>query len=164
MQQRGRLDVERSRLQQALAAHGAERERVMTLFRRGRARLEEAEAHLDAIEREAETIRTQLGALRAQQDLAEAMAAHHAEATALLDGLRDRLDEVERTNDVQIKRQVIDVLVAHIQVETIDTARRTKQGRVTIHFTFAPKRVADFTTALRTEESYTLERLLVCGG
>ena len=164
MQQRGRLDVERSRLQQALAAHGAERERVMTLFRRGRARLEEAEAHLDAIEREAETIRTQLGALRAQQDLAEAMAAHHAEATALLGGLRDRLDEVERTNDVQIKRQVVDVLVARIQVETIETARRTKQGRVTIHFTFAPKRVSDFTTALRTEESYTLERLLVCGG
>ena len=115
MQQRGRLDGERQRLQQALADQGAERERVMTLFRRGRARLEEAEAHLDAIEREAEAIRTQLGALRAQQDLAEAMAAHHTEAAACSGGLRDRLDEIERTNDVQTKRQVIDLLVAHIQ-------------------------------------------------
>jgi site-specific DNA recombinase len=116
LQQRGRLDGERQRLQQALTDQATARERVMTLFRRGRARLDEAEAHLDAIEKEREGIRTQLSALRAQQDLAEGLASHYTEATTMLGSLRDRLEEIERTNDVQTKRQVVDLLVAHIRI------------------------------------------------
>jgi site-specific DNA recombinase len=150
-QQRDRLDGERQRLQQALAEHSTARERVMTLFWRGRARLDETEAHLDVIDKESEVIRTQLSALRAQQDLAEGLASHYTEATAMLGSLRDRLAEIERTNDVQTKRQVMELLVAYLQVETLATTRRQKQGRVTINYTFAPRRVVDSNTLHHTD-------------
>jgi site-specific DNA recombinase len=143
---RGRIEGERHRLQQVLAEHTAARERMLTLLRRGQTTVEETERHLDAIAKEAETIRAQLSALRAQQDLDEANAAHYSTATAMLGRLRERLAEIERTNDVQAKRQVVELLVAHLHVETLPTGRRTKQARVPITYTFIPKRVSHFCT------------------
>jgi hypothetical protein len=144
LRHRGRIDTERQRLQRALAKQAAERDRVMTLFRRGRATLAEVETHLDAIDREAEALRTKLGALRAQQDLADAFAAQYTDATILLTRLQERLEEVEQTNDVQTKRQVIELLVARISVETTELMPRRKEANLTITYTFVPQRVVDF--------------------
>jgi hypothetical protein len=116
----------------------------MTLFRRGRATLAEVETHLDAIDREAEVLRTKLGALRAQQDLADAFAAQYTDATILLTRLQERLEEVEQTNDVQTRRQVIELLVARISVETTELMPRRKEANLTITYTFVPQRVVDF--------------------
>jgi hypothetical protein len=67
----------------------------MTLFRRGRASLQDTESQLEAIEQEAATIRMSLDAMQAQRDLAEAFESHYTEATTLLMSLRERLEEIE---------------------------------------------------------------------
>src|SRR5262249_47042866 len=103
---------EHQRLQHALGEKALERDRIMTLFRRGRIAFEEAEKQLDAIEREAITLRTTLSAIQAQRDLADAFAAHYHEATALLSRLREQLESIERTNDMEAKRRVVELLVA----------------------------------------------------
>src|SRR5262249_46087212 len=101
---------------------------------------------LEAIEREGETLRAQLGALRAQQDLTEAFARHYTDAATLLTRLQDRLEEIERTNDVQAKRQLIELLVAHIKVETVNRTPRKKQAAISITYTLAPQRAVEFNT------------------
>ena len=145
------IHAERQRLQRALTEQATERDRMMTLFRRGRATLAEVETHLDAIDHEAEALRTKLGALRAQQELADAFAAQYADATMLLTRLQERLEEVEQTNDVQTKRQVIELLVARIGVETTEVIPRRKQANLTITYTFVPRRVVKFNTLGRFE-------------
>ena len=112
----------------------------MTLFRRGKATLGDTEAQLDAIDCEATEVRAALEALRAQQDLAEAFEAHYNEATALLTRLREHLEDVELSDDTQTKRQVIELLVTRIRVDTEGTGR-AKCANITITYTFAPQYV-----------------------
>jgi len=136
---------EQHRLQQALGEKALERDRIMTLFRRGRIALQDAEMHLDVIERETAELRTALGAIQAQQDLAEAFAAHYQKATTLLEQLRNELEVIESTNDIGAKRQVVELLVAGIRVDTVG-AGKDKRARITITYTFTPKRALDSTT------------------
>ena len=136
------LAEEQGRLQQALAEKALERERIMTLFRRGRASLQDTESQLEAIEQEAATIRMSLDAMQAQRNLAEAFESHYTEATTLLMSLRERLEEIERTNDLALKRQVIELLVAGIRVDTTlmpGPKRAKKQATITITYTFGPR-------------------------
>jgi len=72
-----------------------------------------------------------LEVLRAQQDVAAAYAAHHAEARVLLLRLRDRLDAIEAEDDWDTKRKVVETLVTTIRAETIGEDHR-KQARRTI--------------------------------
>src|SRR5439155_4879516 len=52
LSQAARMDQERGQYVHALAEKAQERDRIMTLFRRGRIRLEDVEVHLDDIARE----------------------------------------------------------------------------------------------------------------
>jgi len=144
-QQSPRVIEEHRRLQQALGEKALERDQILTLFRRKKIALEEAERQLDAIEHEANALRTALSAIQAQRDLAEAFATHYHEATTLLERLRDRLEVVEATNDIATKRQVVELLVAGLQVDTVGTGK-ARQAHITITYTFKPKRAVDFTT------------------
>jgi site-specific DNA recombinase len=137
---------EHRRLQQALGEKALERDQILTLFRRKKIALEEAEKQLDAIEHEANALRTALSAIQAQRDLADAFAAHYHEATTLLERLRDRLEMVEASNDTATKRQVVELLVAGIQVDTVGTGK-ARHAKITITYTFSPKRAVDFTTS-----------------
>jgi site-specific DNA recombinase len=139
LSQSAALEEERHRLQHRLVETEAERERVMTLFRRGRATLAEAEAQLDAVNVEAAELRTRLDAMRAQDDLAQAFEASLAEATALLARLRERLEEIERTNDWEKKRQVVELLVAGISIRT-EGGGREKRAGVTLRYVFGRPR------------------------
>jgi hypothetical protein len=85
----------------------------------------EAVAQLDDVAREVGELRGMLEALRAQEALAEAMLAQ----------LRDRVDEVERTNDEDAKPEIIELLVASITVMTTgEGAERRAIRRVTYVF------------------------------
>jgi site-specific DNA recombinase len=144
--QSGRVVGEQHRLQQSLGEKALERDGIMTLFKRKKITLEEAERQLDVTERETAELRTALGAIQAQQDLAQAFAAHYQEAAALLGQLRDRLEEIESTNDVATKRQVVEMLVAGISADTFGTGK-DKHAKITITYTFTPKRALDSTTS-----------------
>ncbi len=142
------LDGERRRLQARLADKEAERERVMTLYRRGRASLEDAEAQLDAIQSEAGVLRAALDALRTQEELSRAFEAHYADAAALLVRLRDRVAEIDAADDRETKRQVIEMLVSDVVVTTRGEGRN-KVAEVTITYAFSGHRVVDPTTSRR---------------
>ena len=143
--QTDRLEGEQQRVEQALSEKATERDRIMTLFRRGYATLHDVEAQLEAIEQETAGLRTALGALQAQRNLVQAYEAHYYEAETLLTQLRNRLDEIERDNDIQRKRQVMEILVAAIRVDT-EGMGRAKQAHVTISYSFTPKRVVHSNT------------------
>lgn len=132
----------RSSILAAVAAKAQERDSILTLFRRGRVKLDDAEWHLDVIAQEEATLRQQLSALEAQQALAEASAAHLTEAHLLLQRLHDRLDDIERTDDRDLKRQIVERLVQEMRVDTAPD----RQVTVAITYVFGPERVANVVT------------------
>jgi len=144
--QTDRLEGEQPHVEQALSEKATERERIMTLFHRGDATLHDVEAQLGAIEQETAGLRTTLEALQAQRHLVQAYEARYYEAETLLTQLRSSLDEIERDNDIQRKRQVMEILVSGIKVDT-EGMGRAKQARVTISYSFAPKHVVHSNTA-----------------
>jgi succinyl-diaminopimelate desuccinylase len=109
----------------------------MTVYRRGRATLADTEAQLHTANQEAADLRAQLDALRAQQEVAEAFEAQVSEMAALLARLGEQLQEIERTHDWAMKREVVEVLVDGIRVERIGDEsgrgpRRTGDQRLQI--------------------------------
>jgi site-specific DNA recombinase len=108
-------DQRRSILRQ-IADKENERERVMTLFRRGHSDLEETERQLDAIATEMTELRRLLDAIQAQEALTRAFESQVAEAAALFGRLQGELEDIERTNDLAWKRQIMQRFVERITV------------------------------------------------
>ena len=86
--QAARMDQERGQYVHALAEKAQEKDRIMTLFRRGRIRLEDVEVQLDDIAREEAELRQRLAAIDAQKVIAEAYEAHMTGASLLLPASR----------------------------------------------------------------------------
>jgi site-specific DNA recombinase len=138
------LEGERRLLQHQIAAKEGERERVMTLYRRGRASLADTEMQLDAIQREVSELQTTRDALRTQEELAHAFEAHFANAATLLAQLAGRLEEIEAADDLATKRQVIELLVSEIKVTTQGTGR-AKEADIVITYSFSGHQAVDTT-------------------
>jgi site-specific DNA recombinase len=138
--------AERARLARTLAEKDAERERTMTLFRRNLITLAEAERELAAVAREQATARGLLDALDAAAALTQTAEAQLADAAALLGRLRGRLEEVERTNDWATKRQVVEMLVREVRVQTTGTGQG-KRAHVTARYDFGPMSAAELASA-----------------
>jgi site-specific DNA recombinase len=136
---------ERATYLRALAEKGQERDRIMTMFQRGRLPLKDAEARLDAIAQEEATLRQQCAALDAQRALAEAAETHLGDSKRLLKQLQGRLADVEQRDDQVIKRQVVECLVHGIRID-MDAQQ---QVIATITYAFSPERVAPIGTAPR---------------
>jgi hypothetical protein len=64
------------------------------------------------------------------------------EASLLLYRLQDRVAEIDRTNDLTTKRQVIELLVHGIRIDTLPK----KGWTATITYAFSPERIADPST------------------
>ena len=78
-----------------LAEKETERERVLTLFRRGTISDAEAERELDAIGKEAAGVREMIESLRSQNALVEAQEAFLTDSAALLARLREEVEEID---------------------------------------------------------------------
>ena len=137
-QQVSTMMEERTTYLRALGEKSQERDRVMTMFQRGRLPLKDAEVRLDVIAQEEATLRQQCAALDAQKALAEAVETHLVDAQLLLERLQARLDDIDECDNQATKRQVIECLVHHIRIDT------DAQGEVTarITYAFSPERVA----------------------
>ncbi len=125
-----------------LAEKETERERVLTVFRRGTISDAEAERELDAIAREAGQLRELLESMRAQTALIEAQEAFLTDSAALLGRLRDELAEIEATNDVARKREVIERYVRKITVESRRVGPRQLAADVRVALRLKPESVA----------------------
>jgi len=143
LRQTAHMDQERVASLHALAEKAHERERIMTLFRRGRLNLAEAETQLDDIAREEADLRQQCSAIDAQKALADTYAAYLTGASRMLQRLQERLTEVEQTDAQTTKRQVVEMLVQDIRIDTHDGAPRgSTPCTVTVRYAFIPERVA----------------------
>jgi hypothetical protein len=111
----------------------------MTLYRRGRTPLAAIEAQLDDIAREEVELRQQCSALEAQKALAEAFEAHTTNTRHLLQQLQGQVEAIEQRNDQVLKRQVIEMLVHQIRIDT----HADRKLSVTITYAFHPERVAN---------------------
>ncbi|TAK31154.1 MAG: hypothetical protein EPO21_18000 [Chloroflexota bacterium] len=143
MEQSTTAEAERHALLQRLNEYDGQRERIMTLFRRGRITLDEADAQLESADREATETRQMLDALSAQADLLKAWETRITDAASLLQRLQDQLDEVERSADgATTKRTIVEQLVYKIVVHTASAARG-ESPTITIHYAFTdPRSVA----------------------
>jgi site-specific DNA recombinase len=116
----------RRALIQQIAEKDAERERVLTMYRRNRITIIEAETHLDSIATETAEIRRLLEALRAQEALAEAMEMQLTNAAVVLGKLRDGIEAAEAQDNFALRRQVVELLVSGI---TVTTTGRDEHGK-----------------------------------
>jgi site-specific DNA recombinase len=135
-------DAQRKRLAAELAGKEHERERVLGMFRRGRITADEAERELDAIAAEAAQIRELIDSLRVRVELAAAQEAYLSDVGVALARMRGRVEEIERTDDRQAKRQLIELLVPRIVIRTefagtTPTGRRRKRAKAHLTLAFA---------------------------
>jgi site-specific DNA recombinase len=135
-------------LQKTLLDKEGERERVLTLFRRGKVTVEDIDRHLDAINKEAGTLRDQIKALESRAAIASAWEVRVLETERLLMGLKGEVLHIDRTGDTAKKRQLIELLVNSIRVDTTGEGKDRKAS-VLIHYAFAESGV------VTTKSGYT---------
>jgi site-specific DNA recombinase len=129
-----RVWEEIEQLQQTLREKGAERDRVIGLYRRGRINEATLDQQLDEIEREERAIQAELGEMEERARMVAATGAHLASTEELLEELNARLDEPLTW---ELKRALVETLVASIRVETVEQEGR-KAAVVTTRYHFVP--------------------------
>ncbi len=137
-----RFDAERRVTLQELAEKETERERILTMYRKGKIDETEAEAQLDAIAKEAGQLRERLESMRAQAALIDASEAFLTESTAMLAHLRGELTEIDAANDLTRKRAVIEAYVRQITVETRRIGPRKLEADVRVCLRLQPAPIA----------------------
>lgn len=132
VQDTGKVRERLKRLEAALEEKAAERNRVVALYRRGRLSDAGLDAQVDDIAKEEGALHAQIGELGSQLRGIDSVAKAVDSAEALLTKLRTRLDQPVSW---ELKRQLIEILVAGIQVETVETCG-VKQARTTVTYRF----------------------------
>lgn len=132
-------DAQRQALARDLAGKEQERERVLSMFRRGRITSAEAERELDAVRAEAAELREMVDALRMRAELAAASEAYLADVGAALVRMRGKVEEIERTDNWQQRRELIELLAPKIVVETefLGLAKVRQRKRASVRVTLA---------------------------
>jgi hypothetical protein len=90
------------------------------------------ERQLQAIAAEEATLRQHLAVQEAQATLTEALATQLTDTTTMLERLQPQLAAIEVVHDLVAMRQIIEMLVQRIVVET--TEEDTKRATVTIPY------------------------------
>lgn len=122
-----------TRLEGLLAKKTEERNRVLGLFRRGRLDDRALDEQMDEIGKEERALEIQLEELRGKVTSSESIAATVNSAEVLLAKLRKRLDG---SVSWEIKRQLVEILVAGIRVHTTESWG-VKQAEVIVNYRFA---------------------------
>lgn len=117
------LDVRREALARRLGELAAERDQIMTLFKRGRITLDEAERQLDDTAQTMGAAKAELEGLRSQQELADATEKMVLSAAA---ALRYLAEEFERVPPER-QREIIGAIIPKIVVHTVELGAR--EGR-----------------------------------
>jgi transcriptional regulator with XRE-family HTH domain len=124
-----------ARLEGLIAQKATERSRVVGLFRRGRVSEADLDAQLDEIGKEESALQSQLDEKRGEITSADGDHSAVEKASALLAEIGDSLDGP--VSD-EVKRRLIEVLVAGVRVDTIDSDEG-RQARTSVTYRFAPR-------------------------
>jgi site-specific DNA recombinase len=127
-----KLKDQQRRLEGLVAAKATERSRVVGLYRRGRLTDADLDEQMNEIGKEQAALEVQLAELKSRAEGARSIGANVATAGSLLAKLRKRLDEPVSW---EVKRQLIEVLLAGIAVGTIEQ-NGVVQPRVTVRYRF----------------------------
>ena len=121
------------RLEGLLAQKATERSRVVGLYRRGRLTDAELDGQMDEIGKEEKALESQIAELGGKIAGAESIAGNVNSAQTLLAELRKRLDQPVSWDQ---KRRLIEVLVAGVQVDTVEEGG-VKQSKITVTYRFS---------------------------
>jgi DNA-binding transcriptional regulator YiaG len=124
-----------ARLEGLVAKKATERSRVVGLFRRGRLTDAELDTQMEEIGKEEAALEAQIGDLRSRIAGTDSIGATLSSAEALLGKLRKRIDE---PISWEMKRRLVEVLVAGIRVETFEEDG-AKQARTTVTYRFSER-------------------------
>ena len=122
-----------TRLEALLAEKANERSRVVGLYRRGRLTEADLDAQMDEIGKEQTALEVQIAELRRQDRRCGLHRRDRQFCETLLAKLRKRLDE---PISWELKRRLIEVLVAGIRVDTFEECG-VKQARTTVTYRFS---------------------------
>ena len=122
-----------TRLEGLLALKATERSRVVGLYRRGRLTDADLDAQMDEIGKEQTALEAQIAELGGRITGVDSIAENINSAQALLANLRKRLDD---TVSWEQKRRLIEVLVAGVRVDTVETCG-VKQNEITVTYRFS---------------------------
>jgi site-specific DNA recombinase len=142
-----------SRLEALLAQKATERSRVVSLYRCGRLTDADLDVQMEEIGREEAALEAEIGELRSRIAGADSIGATVSSAEALLGKLRKRLDEPISWD---VKRRLIEVLVAGVQVNTFEECG-VKQTRTTVTYRFSQP---DQPLPLVLPQSYSAPRVV----
>ena len=132
-QSTGKIRERMKRLEGLLEQKAAERNRVLALYRRGRLTDAALDEQMEEIGKEEAALEVQIEELRSQIRGADSVSQAVSSAEALLTRLRKRLDQPVSCEQ---KRQIIEILVSSIQVETVEVCG-VKQARTTVTYRFS---------------------------
>lgn len=158
----GELEAKRKALLAQAVDKETERERVLTLYRRGVITLAEAEGQLGAIAQEAAQLRGLARALESQAALAQAHEAWLTSTEALLAELGRRLEAIEAIEDPQERRRAMRPIVEHLVGEMVVTTDLSAPGvrfkgrpaTVAITYRFAPGRANQVDCSTNEHETW----------
>ncbi|HXH10780.1 MAG TPA: recombinase family protein [Alphaproteobacteria bacterium] len=152
------IERERKSLQEVLASKKVERERILTLYRRGIILSEEADQQLMAIAKEEGEIRALIESIQMQNSITLEMENYYEKAEVVLRKLRDDLHNIEA--DQLRKRQAIEFFVAMITIETMQKNGQRKRARITTKYKFSDERAVFNTNSPGSEIYYPIIRAI----
>jgi transcriptional regulator with XRE-family HTH domain len=127
------VEVQLNRLEVLLAEKTEERARVVGLFRRGRIDELALDEQMAEIGSEESVLKTQVEQLRARSTGADSIRKTIGSAETLLKELRSRFDEPVSW---EIKRELIEILVASIRVENVE-CDGVERSKITVMYRFS---------------------------
>ena len=121
---------------------------------------------MEGIAHEAGDIRALLGSLTAQAELAKVLETRLTDAAVMLAALRDRIDKIDRTDDVNAKREVVELLVERITAYAeASQPHERNQASITLKYLSAgPKRSAHNSTHTNSRNPAPRNPRCRCGG
>lgn len=95
---------------------------------------------MEEVEAETVELREALDGLEARMELSVAFESHAAGASALLSQLQAQVEEVDRTNDHETKRQIVELLVDNVTVNKTGKGVNAKT-ELTLRYSFSAPNV-----------------------
>ena len=134
-----RNEEQSKRLARDLGAKEQERERVLDLYRRGRISAAECDRDLEKVAEESHALREMIDALQSRADMVAASEAYLSDVGAALLQMRERVAEIEKTNDRAAMREQIELLAPRIvmQTEIVGMAKVRLRKRLSVGLTLA---------------------------
>jgi len=129
------LRAELAKGQQSLQALDAEKDKVITLYRRGRIDESDLDRQLDEVQQEEEGVRGELAVL---QERLRSVQEKEEGLRGALELLKRLARELEEPITWELRRQLVEALVEGVRVDTVQDGAGRKEAHVTVTYRFGP--------------------------